>query len=255
MPRRRKPRTARESTGLGKMRAEPELFRKAQTETLSAVASVLGHESRNLLGALGTCVQILRRNPHMTKEDTELLDIIQSGADRLNEIVSELSTFANPLPPRRQPVDLHALIDETLIRVKRDERCSPSLVVNREFDPAVREVWADRELLGQALWHLCLNAVQAVGDRGTLRVETCNMRGKAEIKVRDTGPGIPPTVLPNVFEPLYSTKSRGAGLGLPIVRHIVEAHGGEVTVDSDRKAGTLVTLMLPVRPEEDATEE
>jgi len=233
------------------MSARSELFRRAQTETIGAVASVLGHESRNLLGALGTCVQILRRNPHITHDDTELLDIIQSGSRRLNEIVSEFSTFANPRSPRLQPVDLHGLIDETLTLLERDDRCSPALVVNREFDLAVPAVWGDREQLGQVLWHLVLNAVQAMGDQGQLTVETHKERKGVRIVVRDTGPGIPPAVLSNIFEPLYSTKARGTGLGLPIVQRIVEGHGGKVTVQSDQQTGSSFVVSLPVETSDD----
>lgn len=218
---------------------------EVRIETIGALASVLGHESRNLLGALETCTQILRRNPHLTPEDVELLDIIESGSRRLDEIVSEFAAFAHPSPLRFEPVDVHALIEETLRRLELDDRCAATLVVTRDFDPEVGSIEADREQLRQVVWHLLLNAAQALGDRGELGIRTRAGNKRVEIVVRDKGPGMPKRVRSRIFEPLFSTKSHGAGLGLPIVQRIVESHGGKITVKSDPDAGTSCVVSLP----------
>ena len=212
------------------------------------MAAVLSHEARNLLGALGTCVQILRRNPHITRQDQELLDIIQTGSRRLNEIVSELSAFGRPKSPHFEEVDLHELVEQTSALIRRDDRCHSSIVIRHKFEPSSHKVKADRDQLGQILWHLFLNAVQAMGNQGQLRVETQKVGRKMKIAVRDTGPGIPPTVLSHIFEPLYSTKSGGVGLGLAIARRIIEQHGGQITVHSKDGKGTCFMVLLPVEP-------
>ena len=252
MPRKSKPRAAsREtSTGIEQMSARTELFRKAQIETIGAVAAVLDHESRNLLGALGTCVQILRRSPHITQDDKELLDIIQTGSQRLNEIVSQFSAFGHPKSPNFEEVELHKLIEETFVLLQRDERCSSSIVIRRQFDPSLYNIKADRDQLGQVFWNLFLNAVQAMGDQGQLRVETRRVGREIEILVQDTGPGIPAAVLPNIFEPLYSTKSDGMGLGLAIVRRTLEELGGHITVHSEHGTETRFMMLLPVAPKD-----
>ncbi len=225
--------------------AHGELRRKARLETIGDVAAVLSHESRNLLGALRTCVQVLRRNPHLTSDDTELLDIIQSGANRLNEIVGQFSLFRGETPLQMREVNLHELIDTTLASLQRDERCSSSLAIQRRFDTSLQSIMGDPAQLGQVLWHLFLNAAQAIGARGQLHVQTQNVGREIEISVRDTGPGIPKNVMQHIFEPLYSTKPRGAGLGLAIVRRIVEAHGGVITAQSEPGKGARFTLRLP----------
>lgn len=230
------------------MSAETKRLRQARIDTIRDVAAVLGHETRNLLGALETCVQLLRRNPHVTGDDAELLGIIQSGSHRLNEIVSQFSSFGNPKAPKFEEVELHELIESTLALLQRDDRCSPSIVVNRRFDPDAISLSADREQLGAALWNMMLNAVQAMGDRGRLDIETRRRGGQMEVLVRDTGPGIPKDILPKIFAPLYSTKSRGAGLGLSIARSIVEAHGGTIAVESEHGKGTSFIVLLPIEP-------
>ena len=223
-----------------------DLRRQAQLETLGEVAAVLSHESRNLLGALRTCVQVLRRNPHLTNEDAELLDIIQSGANRLNEIVSQFSVFRPGKTLQLNEVSLHELIDATLALLQRDERCSSSIVVRRRFGPSLISIKADGERLGQALWHLLLNAAQAMGDRGQLDVETRSVGREIEISVGDSGPGIAADVMPRIFEPLFSTKTRGAGLGLTIARRIVEEHAGTIAAQSEAGKGARFIVRLPV---------
>lgn len=229
-----------------KTTARQELLRQARIDTINDVSAVLDHEVSNLIGALTTCVQILRRNPHLTGEDAQLLDIIQAGSRRLGEIISAFSALGNRGALRTQPVDLHALIDETFARLQRDERCSSSIVIRRKFDPTVPSVEVDREQLGQAIWNLFLNAVQAMGDRGDLRVETQRVGRRIKSSIQDTGPGIPPAVFPRMFEPLYSTKPRGLGLGLAIARQIVEKHGGQIKVDSKSASGACFTVLLPI---------
>lgn len=255
--RKSKPGTARRETltRTKQITARAKLLRKARIDTIGAVAAVLSHEARNLLGALSTCVQVLRRNPHLTGEDAELLDIIHTGSRRLSEIVSEFSNCGRPRSPQFEEVDLHELIEETFALLQRDDRCSSSIVMHRHFDPTVQYVKADREQLGQVLWNLFLNAVQAMADQGQLDVETHRVGREIKILVRDTGPGIPPTVLPHIFEPLYSTKSRGIGLGLPIARRIVEKHGGQITVHSEHGTGTYFTVLLPIEPKDDPHQE
>ncbi len=225
-----------------------EELRRARLDTIGVVAAVLGHESRNLLGALDTCVQLLRKNSQITDDDAELLDIIQSGSRRLNEIVSEFSAFGRPPAPKFEEVELGELIEQTLALLQRDERCSSSIVMRPQFDPSLRYVKADREQMRLLLWNLTLNAVQAMGDQGQLDVETHRNGRKIKILIRDTGPGIPRDALPRIFEPLYSTKSRGIGLGLSIARSIVEAHGGRIAVESENGKGASFILRLPIEP-------
>ncbi len=226
--------------------AQADLVRKTRMATMGEIAAAVSHETRNFLGALSTCVQILRTNPHITGPDAELLDIIQSGSQWFNEVVSEVSALGCSSPPHFQEVDLHELINETLALLQRGDQCPSSIVIHRQFDPAVQKVQADRDQLRQVFRHLFLNAVQAMGEQGELQVETDRLDNQVKIFVRDTGPGIPMTVIPNIFEPFYSTKSGRIGLGLALVRRIVEEHGGQITVNTEQEMGTCFVVALPL---------
>ena len=225
--------------------AHEELRLQAKLDTLGEVAAVLAHESRNLLGALQTCVQVLRRNPQLTSDDAELLDIIRSGANRLAEIVGQFSVFRGGDAPQMKEVNVRELIEITLASLRRDERCSSSIVVRRRFESSLRSIMGDQARLGQVLWHLFLNAAQAMGERGQLEVQTRSVGREIEISVGDSGPGIPANVMPHIFEPLFSTKTRGAGLGLTIARRFVENHGGTIRVESEPGKGARFILRLP----------
>lgn len=224
--------------------AQTELVRKTRMATMGEIAAMVAHETRNPLGALSNCVQLLWANPHIIGEDAELLDIIQKETQRLNQIVSDFLAFGRPRAPHFQDVDLHELINEAFALLQRDDRCSSSIVFHRQFDASLEKVWADRDQLRQVFWNLFLNAVQAMKESGTLQVETRNTTSGVEILVRDTGPGIPKTVLPNIFEPFYGTRPGGTGLGLAIVHRIVEEHGGQITVESHAGVGTCFLIAL-----------
>lgn len=226
--------------------AQEELVQKTRMAAMGEIGAVVAHEIRNPLGALSNCVELLRTNAQLTGEDKELLKIVQAETQRLNEIVSEFLAFGRPRPPRFDEVDLHELLDETLAFLQRDDRCAPSVTVVRRFAPALPKVRADRDQVRQVFWNLFLNAVQVMGEGGTLRIDTRRAGGEVEIVVRDTGPRIPATALPRIFEPFYTTKAGGTGLGLPIARRIVEEHGGHITVESHEGAGTCFTVSIPV---------
>jgi len=226
--------------------AQEELVQKTRMAAMGEIAAAVAHETRNPLGALSNCVQLLRMNAQLTGEDKELLEIVQAETQRLNEIVSDFLAFGRPRPPHFDEVDLNELLDETLAFLQRDDRCAPSVTAVRRFAPGLPKVRADRDQVRQVFWNLFLNAVQVMGEEGTLRIDTRRAGGEVEIVVRDTGPGIPATVLPRIFEPFYTTKAGGTGLGLSIVRRIVEEHGGRITVESHEGAGACFTVSIPV---------
>ncbi len=228
------------------VRAQEALVRKTRMAAMGEIAAAVAHEARNPLGALSNCIQLLRGNPALTGEDAELLAIMQGESKRLNDIVSDFLSFGRPRPPQVAPLDLHELIEETWALLQKDDRCPPTIAFERRFDASRSPVVADRDQLRQVFWNLFLNAVQAMREQGVLAVETRAVGGEVQVRVHDTGPGIPTNVLPRVFEPFVTTKAGGTGLGLAIVRRIVDDHGGRITVSAREGMGTCFVLSLPV---------
>lgn len=228
--------------------AQEQLVQKTRMAAIGEIAAAVAHEARNPLGALSNCVQLLRANPALTGEDAELLQIVHTETQRLNEIVSDFLAFGRPKPPHLQEMDVQELLEATLVLLRRDDRCPAPIRFLTKFDLALPPLLADRDQLRQVFWNLFLNAVQAMGEQGELRVET-RLRGeRAEIVVQDTGPGIAPSLLPRIFEPFFTTRAAGTGLGLSIVRRIIEDHRGEIRVDSELGVGTCFVLRLPFDP-------
>jgi signal transduction histidine kinase len=225
---------------------QAEMVRTARMATIGEIAAAVAHEARNPLGALSNCVQLLRGNPHIIGEDAELLDIMESESKRLNDIVSDFLTFGRPRAPRFTAVDLHELIDATWTLLQRDDRCPPTVRLERRFDAGVGAVTGDRDQLRQVFWNLLLNAAQAMRQGGVVFVETGRAEGAVEVVVRDTGPGIPAAILSRVFEPFVTSRPGGTGLGLAIVRRIVEDHGGRIAVSAAPGEGTRFVLSLAV---------
>lgn len=225
--------------------AQTEMVGKTRMAAIGEIAAAVAHETRNPLGALSNCVQLLRRNPNITGEDAELLEIVHTESQRLNEIVSDFLAFGRPRPAQFEAVDVHEVLETTLAMLRRDARCPSSIVFVTKFDRALPAVRADRDHLRQVFWNLFLNAVQAMGQQGELRAETRTEGSSVQISVQDTGPGISPSALGRLFEPFYTTRAGGTGLGLAIVRRIVDDHGGDIRVDSEPDQGACFTLTLP----------
>lgn len=215
-------------------------------QTIGDIAAVLGHESRNLFAALKTCLQVLRRNPQLAAEDRELLDIIEIGAGRLGDVMADFAVFSRTAPPRWQTFSIADLIDE--LWASLPQRRWTGITMKKNFDNAPVEIQADREQLRQALRHLILNGAQAAGDGGTLTVETAITKTGSRLVVRDDGPGIARADLGRIFEPLYTTKPRSAGLGLAVARCIIESHGGRLSVRSQAGQGAAFIIELPAAP-------
>jgi two-component system sensor histidine kinase PilS (NtrC family) len=241
---------------LTEIRRMEERVRHADRLTaLGRMAAGLAHEIRNPIGSIRGSVEVLRESLDPRGDDRRLMDIVLRESDRLDAIIRDFLLFSRP--PRLVPVptDLGAMLDEILLMLAnqagvqgaasrvRTVRADGALAVKVPVDPAQ---------MRQALWNLCLNAVQAMPEGGELRVGVRELpadRGgpaAVELTVADTGVGISPADRPHLFEPFFTTKPQGTGLGLAIAHRIVEDHGGEIRVDSERGRGTRVTILLPV---------
>ena len=210
--------------------------------SLGRMAANIAHEIRNPLASLSGAVEVLTAGPpDETRE--RLGQIVLKETERLNVIIREFLEYARPAPLSRSEANVGEILDEVLVLL--EHRATPgTLKVVREFPPSL--MWqVDRQQFRQAIWNLCVNAFQAMPEGGELRVSTAVTGRTLVLKVTDTGEGIVATDLAQIFEPFFSTKADGSGIGLALVHRIVQEHGGEIEVHSVRGAGTSFTISLP----------
>jgi signal transduction histidine kinase len=144
---------------------------------------------------------------------------------------------------RTEPVDLSELLSNTIDLIRRDPVFT---AIDVQIDGSSGLVEADPAQLQLVLQNVLINAAQAMNGQGRVTVTIAVPDGQCRVSIADAGPGMPPDVREHAFEPFFTTKSRGTGLGLPLAKRIVDAHGGEIQIDTPSTGGTVVTLLLPV---------
>jgi two-component system nitrogen regulation sensor histidine kinase GlnL len=229
---------------------------------LGTMAASVAHEVRNPLGGIKGASQLMRDEIRgMPQEDSlmEYLGVIIKQVDRLTGILDSLKGLSKPTAPRHAPVNLHSILDESLTLMAPDIR-KQKLKVKREYDPSMPEVVCDESGLSGVFLNLIKNAVEAMGQGGVLTLQTGipsdflyssirTDKGKktmVAVKIADTGTGIKADALKEIFNPFYSTKGGGLGLGLALSLKIVEEHGGTIKAESVPGKGTTFTIYLPV---------
>jgi signal transduction histidine kinase len=215
--------------------------------TAGELAAGMAHEIRNPLAAIVNATALLDDETGLTADErATTLAAIRTEARRLNRILSNFLHFARPQEARRVPGDIRQVV-EHVSGLIRDGRSGASRVdVKVAVDPAVPRFAFDRDQLTQVLWNVALNGLEAMNGRGRLSLEVARQNGDVVLAVSDTGPGIPGERLAHVFEPFYSGKPSGSGLGLTIAERIMAAHGGRIEIDSEVGRGTRVSLLFPL---------
>lgn len=212
-------------------------------ERLSAVgrlAAGLAHEIRNPLASLSGSVQLLREvNP------SPLHDIVLREVTRLNDLVEQFLDSARPVSLDLQPTQPDAIIGDVATSFRNDPRFQRRRVLRTRFEK-LPSVVLDGARFQQVIWNLLLNAAQATPDYGTIEVSATAIGRDLVVSVRDDGVGMPEDAVSRIFDPFYTTRSGGTGLGLANVDRIVRAHGGRIAVESEPGEGTCFTLIFPV---------
>jgi two-component system nitrogen regulation sensor histidine kinase GlnL len=197
--------------------------------------------------------QLMEGEPEFPASMREFTGIIIRQVDRLNRIVSELLSFAGQQPLQRRPCNVNQILEEALHLLGSALACTRIAVVRR-YDPEVPAVAGDPDRLLQVFLNLVRNGVEAMADGGELTVRTrfervapqCGGRAAAVAEITDRGSGIPPEVQRHLFNPFFTTKHGGTGLGLPISVRIVEEHGGTIEVLSRAGEGSTFRVLLPL---------
>lgn len=226
--------------------------RLQRVERLAAtgeLAAGVAHEIRNPLAAIVNATTLLAARDGLSEEEhASTLDAVRTEARRLNRILSQFLLFARPPAPERRPADVAEVVSRVAALIGEDRARAASVVLEVRIDDSLPPFPFDPDQLTQVLWNVALNGVEAMEGRGRLRFDVERVSGDVVISVADTGHGIRPEDRARVFDPFYSRKPAGSGLGLTIAQRIVTAHGGRMELDSIPGHGTRVTIALPFAP-------
>jgi PAS domain S-box-containing protein len=211
---------------------------------LGKMAAVVAHEVRNPLAGIKGALQVIgRRMPPTTQEHGIINDIV-TRIDTLNDIVQDLLLFARPIQPALATIPIGTVIEETVALFKQDPAVAG---VMTDVEASTSMVSADAQQLKLVLLNLLMNGAQAMHGEGRLVVRVASTSGQHEIRIADEGPGVPPDVREHLFEPFFTTRHRGTGLGLVTARRIIEAHGGTVQLECPPTGGTVAVVTIPAR--------
>jgi two-component system, NtrC family, sensor histidine kinase HydH len=230
--------------------AEAQVRRTDRLAALGQLTAGLAHELRNPLGTMKTSAELLERKVSADNEIArEMAGYIRQEVDRINSLITRFLDFARPRNLRLEKTDLHAMLDHAIELFDR-EKTGASITVFKNYSPDVPPIRVEAELMEHVIMNLLSNAAQASPPGAVVTVKTRladTAEGRmAEIAVIDRGSGIDPKHLESIFNPFFTTKAEGVGLGLAIVSKIVDEHGGQITVESTLGEGSVFRVYLPV---------
>ncbi len=224
---------------------------------MGQMAASLAHEIRNPLGSMELFCSLLKRDLANQPGSLNLADQIHQAIKRLDRIVTNCLQFARDVVPRRKPVDTEKILSEILGEVKGKIGGDRAIDIELKLK-GTGMVSIDRFLIQQALTNLLWNALDAVSARVPNEASAAHVLVESDvtdqkewqISISDNGPGIDPAIREKVFDPFYTTKEGGTGLGLPIVHSVIAAHKGTISLESELGCGTRVTVIIPSKDEE-----
>ncbi len=221
-----------------------QMSRAEHLATLGELAAGLAHEIRNPLAGIAGVIEIIGRDLPSTSPARAVVKDVRQEITQINRILTDLLETARPHPPQVCVSNLNTTVEHAVM-LARQQVISKPIKIELQQAPDLTEVEHDSDQIHQVLLNLLLNAVQAMEGAGMVRVEIGSREDYASVIVSDTGRGIPPQNIPNIFRPFYTTKGNGTGLGLSLARRIVEEHHGRIEVSSVVGKGSKFTVLLP----------
>ena len=210
---------------------------------MGELAAEVAHEIRNPLGSIELMVTLLQEDAEGNERSSDLLARIRTSVDNMNHIVTNILLYTKELQPDRSEFSIGELFGAAE-SIALNTIIKKQVKIEKNLGDIV--LHADFELLKQSLANVLINAAQAVPQGGLIRIETEDEKGMLRIKIQDNGPGISDAIKDKIFNPFFTTKNTGTGLGLAMVKRVVEAHAGTIFFESDEK-GTLFIFEIPLK--------
>lgn len=229
--------------------AQEQLIRSEKLVAIGQLAGGVGHELRNPLGAIKNAVYYVKSK--VAKSDLaqqeprviEFLDIADDEINSSNKIISDLLGFARVGKPATSPTRIQRVIEDALSRTPIPE----NIELTKRLDNNLSEVEIDPDQIQQVLVNIVTNAIQAMPEGGKLNIGAGEKNGFLAVEISDTGGGIPEEVSGNIFDPLFTTRAKGIGLGLAVCKSIIDRHEGHIEVNSQVGQGTTFSIKLPLK--------
>jgi signal transduction histidine kinase len=223
---------------------QEQLHQAERLAVLGEMVAGVSHEIKNPLGIIRSTAELLASMPDANDTQRKLSTVITEESTRLNRIVTEFLDFARPQSPNLQKCDLKEIIEKNLSFLE-PELQKRGITVRNNLDSRSLDLLADQELLYRAFLNIFINSIQSMDTGGRIEVFASHERDNYRVEIEDNGCGINQEHLKKIFNPFFTTREKGSGLGLSIVRKIIEAHQGIITIESEKGQGTRVKLLLP----------
>ena len=234
-----------ENRALERMRLKDQLSRAKHLSALGEMAAAISHEVRNPLGIIRSSAELLKKKVASVDPANTIPDIIVEESSRLNNIITDFLNFAKPRNPSFTPCRVEEVLEKNLTFLApqleaRNHR------IQKSYQADLPEISADSAMLYQAFLNILINAVQAMPDGGLISIDVRANHEAVDVAFADDGQGISEDLLEKIWDPFFTTKEKGTGLGLKIVRNIIDLHGGNIRIRNRSEGGALVTIRLPL---------
>jgi signal transduction histidine kinase len=231
--------------------AQEQLLKAERMAAIGEVAAMVGHDLRNPLQSIENATYYLNNELPRLSSSTqipqkvqEMVQIISNSVNYANRVMNDLRDFSATKKPTFEKTDVNQIVKEALSQVEAPQNVELITKLNQ-----LPEINIDRDMIKRVFINIAVNGVQSMEKGGTLTVSTTKTKGFVEISFRDTGIGISKENVGKLFTPLFTSKAKGMGMGLPICKKFVESHGGAIVVESEMGKGTTVTIKLPIQQE------
>jgi two-component system sensor histidine kinase HydH len=222
-----------------------EIQKKDKLAALGNLAAGVAHEVRNPLSSIKGYASHFKNLFAEDSENRAAAEVLVNETDRLNRVITELLEIARPSDIKAKSVDIRSVIDATLRLIQPDSNQQTKTEISINIADDTKEVFIDPDRFVQVLMNIYLNSMQAMPDGGLLKTDVFAKNDHLVIVISDTGGGMSKETMSQLFNPYFTTKNTGTGLGMAIVQKIIDAHYGEITVSSEEGKGTVITIYLP----------
>lgn len=234
-----------EKRALERIRLKEKLSRAEHLSSLGEMMAGISHEIRNPLGIIRSSSELLKKKMAGYDPSNLIPDIIIKESSRLNDIITDFLNFAKPKIPNMTLCKIDDIIEKNITFLASQIK-EKGYTIDKHYDNNLPEITADSDMLYQAFLNILINAMQAMPQGGKINVQICSSDNAVKIFFEDQGEGIAEDILGKIWDPFFTTKIKGTGLGLGIVKNIIESHGGSVQIINRSVSGARVTVRIPV---------